>query len=64
LHNLLGYTNNALNAQQKAEALAQILTHAVAGRLRVEREVLPLSHIADAWERQAASAHRKLILVP
>ncbi|HEX2913588.1 MAG TPA: zinc-binding dehydrogenase [Chloroflexia bacterium] len=64
LHNLLGYTNNALSNQQKAEALSQILTHAAAGRLRVEHETLPLARIAEAWERQANAAHRKLILVP
>lgn len=64
LHNILGYTNNALDARQKAEALRQILIHAAAGRLSVERETIPLSSIKEAWERQAAFAHRKLILVP
>jgi NADPH:quinone reductase-like Zn-dependent oxidoreductase len=64
LHNILGYTNNALSIKQKAKALTQILNHAVAGHLSVEREMIPLSQIKEAWERQAAFAHRKLILVP
>lgn len=64
LHNILGYTNNALTIQQKAEALTQILTYAADGRISVERERIPLSRIKEAWERQATAAHRKLILIP
>ncbi len=64
LHTILGYTNNALAPEQKAKALSEILTHAAAGRCTVERETVPLARAAEAWERQAASARRKLILVP
>src|SRR5438105_5023394 len=64
LHVILGYTNNALTHEQKAQALTQILAHAAAGRCTVEREMVPLEQVAQAWERQAASARRKLILVP
>ncbi len=64
LHAILGYTNNALTHEQKAQALAEILTHAAAGRCTVERETVPLEKAAEAWERQAAFARRKLILVP
>lgn len=64
LHAILGYTNNALTHEQKAQALTEILTHAAAGRCVVERETIPLARAAEAWERQAASARRKLILVP
>lgn len=64
LHTILGYTNNALTWEQKVEALNAILRHAVAGRCTVERETVPLANVAEAWERQAASAGRKLILVP
>ncbi|MBV9229407.1 MAG: zinc-binding alcohol dehydrogenase family protein [Chloroflexi bacterium] len=64
LHNILGYTNVALTNEQKAEALTEIITHAAAGRCTVERETIPLAKVAEAWERQAASARRKLILVP
>jgi NADPH:quinone reductase len=64
LHNILGYTNNALTHEQKAEALTEILTHAAAGRCTVERETVPLAQASEAWERQASAARRKLILVP
>jgi NADPH2:quinone reductase len=64
LHNILGYTNSALTNEQKAKALTEILTHAAAGRCTVERETVPLAQAAAAWERQAAFARRKLILVP
>lgn len=64
LHAILGYTNNALTHEQKAQALTTILTHAAAGRCTVERETVPLTKVAEAWEHQAASARRKLILVP
>ncbi|HLI06072.1 MAG TPA: zinc-binding dehydrogenase [Ktedonobacteraceae bacterium] len=64
LHNILGYTNNALTHQQKAQALTEILTHAAAGRLTIEREIVPLERVAEAWQRQAAFARRKFILVP
>ena len=64
LHAILGYTNNALTYEQKAEALTEILTHAAAGRCTVERETVPLAQAAEAWERQTSVARRKLILVP
>jgi NADPH:quinone reductase len=64
LQAILGYTNNALTHEQKAEALTEILTHAAAGRCTVEREIVPLAQAAEAWERQASVARRKLILVP
>ena len=64
LHAILGYTNNALTDEQKAQAFTEILTHAAAGRCTVERETMSLAHVAEAWERQAAFARRKFILVP
>ena len=64
LHAILGYTNNALTHEQKAQALTEILAHAAAGRCTVERETVPLAKAAEAWERQAAVARRKLILIP
>jgi NADPH:quinone reductase len=64
LHTIIGYTNNALTSEQKAEALAQIMAHAAAGRCTVERETMPLARVAEAWQRQAVRAGRKLILIP
>ncbi len=64
IHNILGYTNNALTHEQKAQALSEILAHAAVGRCTVDRETLPLARAGEAWELQAAFARRKLILIP
>jgi NADPH2:quinone reductase len=64
LLNILGYTNNALSAEEKAQALNTILAHAAAGRCIVDREMMPLTRAGEAWELQAAFARRKLILIP
>lgn len=64
LHNIIGYTNNAVSPEQKAQALSAILAHAAAGRCTMDRERVPLAQASEAWLRQAASAHRKLILIP
>lgn len=63
---ILGYTNNAVAQQQKADALSQILRYAAQGRCVVERETTPLAQATEAWRRQAAGATdgRKLILIP
>jgi NADPH2:quinone reductase len=61
---VLGYTNNALSAQQKAAALGEILEHAAAGRLTTDRETLPLERAADGWSRCGSSPHRRAVLVP
>lgn len=64
MHNIIGYTNNALTHEQKAEALSAVLTYAAAGRCTVDHETMPLERAGEAWELQAAMARRKLILVP
>src|SRR5437660_6805441 len=63
-HAILGYTNNALTDEQKHQDRTKILAPVAAGRCPVEREMVPLEQVAQAWERQAAFARRKLILVP
>lgn len=61
---VLGYTNNALTGEQKASAFAEILAHATAGRLTVDRETMPLSQAADAWARYGTAPHRRAVLLP
>ena len=48
--------------ERKAVAYRSVLEHAVAGRLTVDREVVPLDDVATAWERQAASPGRKIVI--
>jgi NADPH:quinone reductase-like Zn-dependent oxidoreductase len=61
---ILGYTNNRLTDEQKAAALAEILTHASAGRITADREVLPLADAARAWSRSGQPPHRRAVLIP
>ena len=38
--------------------------HAAAGEITVDVARVPLSHVSEAWERQAHGPHRKIALVP
>ncbi|MBR7743110.1 zinc-binding dehydrogenase [Phycicoccus sp. BSK3Z-2] len=62
---VLGYTNNALTPQRRAEVLRTVVDHAAAGRLHVTHEVLPLDRVADGWRATAdGSAAGRVVLVP
>ena len=61
---ILGYSNFAVPAEVREQAYRDMLEHAAAGRLTVDYETLPLERVAEAWERQAASPRRKLVLEP
>jgi NADPH:quinone reductase len=47
---------------RKAAAYRRLIEHAVAGRLTVDREVVPLEDVTAAWERQDASPGKKLVI--
>jgi NADPH:quinone reductase len=62
---MIGYTNNALTVEQRAEAVRAIAEHVRAGRLTVDYEAVPLSGVTEAWTRQAqGTADRRLVMVP
>jgi hypothetical protein len=61
---ILGYSNLMVPPADRAAACATMLVHGAAGRLSVAVELLPLREVQTAWARQAAFAHRKLVLVP
>jgi NADPH:quinone reductase-like Zn-dependent oxidoreductase len=62
---VLGYTNNALTADQRREALAAVFRHAGSGRLAVAHEQVPLADARVAWGRQATGqAGVRLVLTP
>jgi NADPH2:quinone reductase len=46
----------------KVAAYGRVLEHVRAGRLQVDRELVPLDEVGAAWERQAASPGRKLVV--
>jgi NADPH:quinone reductase-like Zn-dependent oxidoreductase len=62
--NVLGYFNALVPPDVRRDGYRTLVEHAVAGRIAVEVERLPLAQVADAWERVQRSAHRKLVLVP
>jgi NADPH:quinone reductase-like Zn-dependent oxidoreductase len=47
---------------RKAAAYERVLEHVRAGRLVVDREVVPLEEVGAAWARQEASPGRKLVV--
>jgi len=61
---ILGHTNFAVPWEVMARAFQTMAGHAAAGRLQVEYETLPLEKAPEAWQRQAGSPGRKLVLLP
>jgi NADPH2:quinone reductase len=62
---VLGYTNNELTAEQRADAIGAIAEHVREGRLALDHEVVPLDEVGNAWSRQArGEADRRIVLVP
>jgi NADPH:quinone reductase-like Zn-dependent oxidoreductase len=60
---VLGYTNNSLRPEQRAEALTAVLSHAQSGRIAVQHTVLPLADCAAGWQLTAAGGTR-VVLAP
>jgi NADPH:quinone reductase-like Zn-dependent oxidoreductase len=50
---VLGYTNNELTPEERSQALTRVVEEAVAGRLTVEHERVPLADAERAWTRQS-----------
>ncbi len=61
---ILGYSNFAVPADVLARGYGEIVGHAVAGRIRLETETVPLDRVGEAWERQRSVRDVKLVLVP
>jgi NADPH2:quinone reductase len=61
---IVGHTNFAVPHEVRHRALRTMLEHAAAQRLTVDYETVPLDDVARAWEMQASSPRRKLVLVP
>ena len=51
---VLGYTNNALSADQRRDAITAVLGHAAAGRVRMAYDVHPLDDVERVWESEVA----------
>jgi NADPH:quinone reductase len=60
---ILGYSNFAVPLDVLARGYAEVLSHATAGRIRIDAESVPLDRLAEAWERQRQGRNVKLVLV-
>lgn len=60
---ILGYSNFAVPADALGRGYVEVVEHAVAGRIKLATEALPLSRIGDAWAQQRAGGAPKLVLV-
>jgi NADPH2:quinone reductase len=47
---------------EKAVVYRRLLDDVTAGRLAIDHELIPLAEVAGAWERQAGSPNRKLVI--
>ena len=61
---ILGYTNNAISAEQRAEALTSVLELAARGVLSVDHRVLPLADCDQAWTLAGQAGPRVVVCRP
>jgi NADPH:quinone reductase-like Zn-dependent oxidoreductase len=62
---VLGYTNNALDPEQRREALTSVLEHAAAGHIRIHFEECPLRDVESTWSHVVAgTAGSRRVLLP
>jgi NADPH:quinone reductase-like Zn-dependent oxidoreductase len=59
-----GYMHFLTPREVLRDGYRQLSEHAAAGRIAVDVERIALCDVAEAWERQQAPGHRKLVLVP
>ena len=60
---ILGYTNNAISAEQRADALSQVLPLAARGEVSAEHRVIPLADCARAWASAGSSGSRIVVAI-
>jgi NADPH:quinone reductase-like Zn-dependent oxidoreductase len=58
---ILGYTNNAISAEQRADALTSVLALAARGAVAVEHQVIPLADCTEAWVSAGRSGPRVVV---
>ena len=61
---IMGHTYFLAPPEIRREGYRRLSEAAAAGELQVESESIALELLAGAWERMAAGAHRKIVLVP
>jgi NADPH:quinone reductase-like Zn-dependent oxidoreductase len=61
---ILGYTNNAISAEQRAAALTAVLAMAERGKASVNHRILPLEDCTQAWATARGSGPRVVLAFP
>ena len=61
---ILGFSDFAVPPAVWAAEYRRLIGYAAEGRITLPIERFPLDRVTDAWQRQAAGADRKLVLVP
>jgi NADPH:quinone reductase len=59
---ILGHSNFALTADERARAYRELLEHVAADRITIDVETFPLERVADAWRRQGEGAKAVVVL--
>jgi NADPH2:quinone reductase len=59
---VLGHSNFAMPAEERARAYLEVLDHVVGGRLDLGLERYPLERIGEAWERQRTPGRGKVVV--
>ena len=60
---LYGYTDFAVPRDEFREQYLRLVGHAAASEIIFDIETYPLERVAEAWERQAAGANAKLVVM-
>lgn len=60
----IGHNTGVISIETRRDAYAKLTAHAAAGRIRLEIERYSLDQAQQAWQAQAESPHRKLVVVP
>ncbi|MGA7436332.1 MAG: zinc-binding dehydrogenase, partial [Solirubrobacterales bacterium] len=61
---ITGHRNFWAPRDDRVDAFQKMCAHSIAGELKIEVEVCPLTEVADVWRRQKASPGHKLALDP
>jgi NADPH2:quinone reductase len=60
---LLSYSGDLPSPAVRREAYERMAAHVLTGALVIESETVPLEDVGAAWQRQAASPNKKLVIV-
>jgi NADPH2:quinone reductase len=59
---ILGHSNFALTAEERARAYRELLEHVANGEITIHVETFPLERVGDAWRRQGEGAKAVVVL--